>query len=251
MAKDFIIARLKKEFKGRESFSREELFDFYRQYEPDLKETTFRWRIYHLKVNRIITTIKRGLFTFSFKPIFKPEMGEVEKKISGKIEKQFNQLKYCIWSTNIVQEFMLHIPGKVITILQVEKDALEPVYSYLKKENIRNIFIEPEGKEIERYVYEYENAIVLQSLVSKSPTQKIEKVSTTTLEKLIVDLYCDKKLFAAFQGSELVHILNNAYNRYSIDFTKLFNYSKRRRKETEMMEFFSGKTDIPKTILND
>lgn len=251
MAKDFIIERLKKEFKGRESFSREELFDFYLQFDPDLKEATFRWRIYHLKVNKIITAVKRGLFTFSFKPIFMPEIGEVEKKISGKIEKQFDQLKYCIWSTQIAHEFMLHIPSKVITILQVEKGALEPVYSFLKEENIRNIFIEPEDKEIERYIYESENAIILQSLVSKSPTQKIKKVSTTTLEKLIVDLYCDKKLFAAFQGSELVHIVNNVYNRYSIDFTKLFNYSKRRRKETEMMEFFSDKTDIPNTILND
>lgn len=251
MAKDFIIEKLKKEFKERESFSREELFNFYRQFEPDLKETTFRWRIYHLKVNKIITAIKKGQFTLSFKPVFKPEISEFEKKISGKIEKQFNQLKYCIWSTKITHEFMLHIPGKVITILQVEKDALEPVFIFLKEGNIRNIFIEPEDKEIERYIYESENSIVLQSLVSKSPTQKVKKVSTTTLEKLIVDLYCDKKLFAAFQGSELVHILNNAYNRYSIDFTKLFNYSKRRRKEKEMMEFFSDKTDIPNTILND
>lgn len=251
VAKDFILEKLKKEFKGRESFSREELFDFYRQFEPDLKETTFRWRIYQLKVNKIITTIKRGLFTFSFKPIFKPEISQVEKKISGKIEKQFDQLKYCIWSTKITSEFMLHIPGKFITILQVEKNALEPVYSFLKEEKIRNIFIEPADKEIERYIYESENAIVLQSLVSKSPTQKVKKVSTITLEKLIVDLYCDKKLFAAFQGSELVHMLNNAYNRYSIDFTKLFNYSKRRRKETEMMEFLSDKTDIPNSILND
>ena len=204
-----------------------------------------------MKDKKIITAIKKGLFTFSFKPIFNPENSEVEKKISGKIEKQFDQLKYCIWSTKITHEFMLHIPGKIITILQVEKDALEPVFSFLKEEKIRNIFIEPEDKEIERYIYEYENAIVLQSLVSKSPTQKVKKVSTTTLEKLIVDLYCDKKLFAAFQGSELVYMLNNAYNRYSIDFTKLFSYSRRRRKEKEMMEFFSNKTDIPNTIWND
>lgn len=251
MAKDFIIEQLKKEFKGKESFSREELFDFYSQFELDVKETTFRWRIHHLKANKIITAIKRGLFTFSYKPVFTPEIGEVEKKISGKIEKQFDQLKYCIWSTKITHEFMLHIPGKCITILQVEKDALEPVYSFLKGENIRNIFIEPEDKEIDRYIYEAENAIVLQSLVSKSPIQKVKKTSTITLEKLIVDIYCDKKLFAAFQGSELIHIIDNAYNRYSIDFTKLFNYSKRRRKETEMMELLSSKTNIPNTILND
>jgi len=251
VAKDFIIEQLKKEFKGKESFSREELFDFYSQFELDVKETTFRWRIHHLKANKIITAIKRGLFTFSYKPVFTPEIGEVEKKISGKIEKQFDQLKYCIWSTKITHEFMLHIPGKCITILQVEKDALEPVYSFLKGENIRNIFIEPEDKEIDRYIYEAENAIVLQSLVSKSPIQKVKKTSTITLEKLIVDIYCDKKLFAAFQGSELIHIIDNAYNRYSIDFTKLFNYSKRRRKETEMMELLSSKTNIPNTILND
>jgi hypothetical protein len=146
---------------------------------------------------------------------------------------------------------MLHIPGKGITILQVEKDALEPVYSFLKDENIRNILIEPEDKEIDRYIYEAENAIVLQSLVSKSPTQKVKKASTITLEKLIVDLYCNKNLFAAFQGSELVLIIDNAYNKYSIDSTKLLNYSKRKRKETEIMELLSSKTNIPNTILND
>lgn len=251
MSKDFIIEQLKKEFKGRESFSREELFDFYRYFEPELKETTFRWRIYHLKNKHIITVISKGLFTLSFKPVFKPNVGETERKIFSKIEKQFPSLKLCIWSTSITNEFMLHIPGKFITILQVEKEALEPVYSFLKDQNFRNVFIEPEEKEIERYIYETETAIVLQPLVSKSPTQKVKKVVTITIEKLIVDLYCDKKLFAAYQGSEFVQIVNNAYKRYSIDFTKLFNYSKRRRKEIELADFFSAKTDIPNSILND
>lgn len=251
LAKEFILEQLKKEFKGRESFSREELFDFYRHFEAELKETTFRWRIHDLKNKQVITTISRGLFTLSYKPVFKPLVDAAERKIYSKIEKQFPSLKLCIWSTKIVHEFMLHIPGKFITILQVEKEAIEPVYSFLKDQNFRNIFIEPEEKEIERYVYESETAIVVQSIISKSPTQKVKAVATTTLEKLIVDLYCDKKLFAAFQGSEYVHIINNAYNKYSIDFTKLFHYAKRRRKETELLDFFSCKTDIPKSILND
>jgi len=251
MAKDFIIERLKKEFEGRESFSREELLDFYRYFEPELKETTFRWRIYHLKSKQVITPISRGQFTLSFKPVFIPDLEDAERKIFSKLEKQFPSLKICIWSTKIANEFMLHIPGKFITILQVEKEAIESVYSFLKDQNFPNVFIEPKEKEIERYIYESETAIVLKSLVSKSPTQKVKTVATTTLEKLIVDLYCDKKLFAAFQGSELVHIVNNAYKRYSIDFTKLFHYAKRRRKDAELVEFFSDKTDIPNSILND
>lgn len=251
MARDFIIERLKNEFNGRESFSREELFDFFRQFEPELKETTFRWRIYHLKKKQVISIISRGLLTLSYKPVFKPDVGDKERKIFSKIEKQFPSLKLCIWSTKIANEFMLHIPGKFITVLQVEKQALEPIYSFLKDLNFRNVFIEPEEKEIERYIYESETAIVLQPLVSKSPTQNVSRVTTTTLEKLIVDLSCDKKLFAAFQGNEFVHIVNNAYKRYSIDFTKLFHYAKRRRKETELLAFLSNKTDIPNSILND
>ncbi|MEP6792836.1 MAG: DUF6577 family protein [Saprospiraceae bacterium] len=251
MAKDFITEQVKREFKGRESFSREELYVLYRQFEPDLKEPTFRWRVFNLKRNHIITPTSRRLFTLSYKPVFKPEADENERRIFNTIEKQFPSLKSCIWSTKIANEFMLHIPGKFISILQIEKEAIEPVYSFLREQNFRDIFIQPEEKEIERYIYESETAIILKTLISKSPTQKVKKVTTTTLEKLIVDLYCDKKLFAAFQGSELVHIINNAYSRYAIDFTKLFNYAKRRGKETDLVEFLSTKTDIPKSILND
>lgn len=251
LPKDFTIDQLKNKFNGRESFSRKELFEFYRQIEPDLKETTFRWRIYDLKAKKIITSASREFFSLAYRPAFQPEVDEAGKKIYKKIEKQFPGLKQCIWSTKIVNEFMLHIPGRFITILQVEKEALEPVYEFLKDQNIRNVYIQPDEKEIDRYIYESESTIILQSLISKSPTQKVKAISTTTIEKLIIDLYCDKKLFLAFQGSELVHIINNAYNRYSIDFTKLFGYAKRRRREIEVKEFLSSQTDIPKNILND
>ena len=251
MAKVFITEQLKKEFKGKEYFSREVLFDFYRQFEPDLKETTFRWRIYQLKTKKIIASISRNLFTLSYKPTYRPEVGDFEKKIYTKIEKQFPDLRQCIWSTKIVSEFMLHISGRFITILQVEKNALEPVYEFLKEQNFRNVYIEPEEKEIDRYIFETESAIILQSLISKAPIQQVGTVSTITIEKFIVDLFCDKKLFVAYQGSELVHIINNAYNRYAIDFTKLLGYAKRRRKEIDLVDFLSEKINIPKNIFND
>ena len=251
MAENIIIQKLKKDFKDREAISRKELFDFYRQFEPELKETTFRWRIHDLKNKKIISSSSRDFFTFFHKPTFKPEIGEAERKIYSRIAKQFSGLKCCIWSTKIANEFMLHIPVRFLTILQVEKEALEPVYEFLKEQNFRNVYIQPEEKEIERYIYEHESAIILKTLISKSPTQSVDKVITTTLEKLLVDIYCDKKLFAAFQGNELIHMVNNAQSRYSIDYTRLLAYAKRRRKETEILEFISSKTNIPKRILND
>jgi len=53
--------KLIKEFQDKKYFTREELFDFYRYFEPDLKEGTFGWRIYNLKKRNIIKPLKRGL----------------------------------------------------------------------------------------------------------------------------------------------------------------------------------------------
>ncbi|MCA0447269.1 MAG: hypothetical protein LCH54_13680 [Bacteroidetes bacterium] len=251
MAKNWMTEQVKKEFRERESFSREELFSFFRKFEPDLKETTFRWRIYDLKNRKVITSISKRLFTLIFKPVFKPDSGEIERNLFSKIENRFPTLKFCVWSTKIVNELMLHIPARPIIILMVEKEALEPVYDFLKEQNFGNLFIQPEEKEIERYIFESESAIILNPLVSKSPIQKVNRVTTTTLEKLIVDLYSDKLLFASFQGNELAYLINTAFNRYSIDFTKLFHYAKRRNKEIDLLQFLSDKTDIPKNILND
>jgi hypothetical protein len=251
VANDIIIEQLRKRFGKRQSFSRQEFYDFYTEFKPDLKETTFRWIIFNLKEKQIITSISKGLFTLSFKPVFKPNIDKATKKIYSSVEKQFSTLKFCVWTTQIVSEFMLHIPAKHITILQMEKEALEPVYDFLKTKKLGDIFIQPEEKEIERYIYESDKAIVLLHLVSKSPLQNVNKVQTTTLEKLIVDLYSDKKLFAVFQGSELAHIVNIAYSRYAIDFTTLFQYANRRRKAVNLKNFLIDKTDIPKNILND
>jgi len=218
LAKNFILEQLKLKFKEEKFFKRESLLNFYRQFDLDLKESTFRWRIYQLKAKKIITPVG---------------------------------LKYCIWSTKSVNEFMLHLPGSFITILQVEKDALEPVYDYLKSNNKGTVYFQPDEKEIDRYIFEAELPIILQSLISKAPTQKVGKIATITIEKMIVDLFCEKYLFVAYQGSELVHIINNAYERYTVNFTTLLHYARRRGKEVDIKHFLKEKTDIPKVIFND
>lgn len=251
MGRDFIIEQLKKAFSGRQSFSRQELFDFYRQYDPDLKEATFRWRIYALKEKKMIQAYSRDLFSFTYKPVYKPEFQANEKKIITQLRKQFDDLKMCIWSTRILNEFMLHQPAKPITILEVEKDGLEPVFHFLKDSFTSDFYFKPEQKELDLYVYEGASATVIETLVSKAPIQTIEKIPTVTLEKIIVDIFTDKQLFNTYQGSELANIINVAYDKYQIDFTRLFSYARRRRKETDLTEYLLVYTDIPQNILND
>jgi len=89
LAKNFILEQLIEKFKEEKFFKRESLLDFYRKFDPDLKESTFRWRIHELRAKKIITPITQNLFTLTSKPYFKPEASETERKISNKIKKQF------------------------------------------------------------------------------------------------------------------------------------------------------------------
>lgn len=250
MANKAIIEHLQEHFKGKEYFTRNELYDFYRKFEP-LKETTFRWRLFSLKESKIIRSLTKDIFTFNSLPNYYPEVTNENKELISLLLKQFSDLKLSIWSTQILNEFMLHIPGNTFTVLEVEKDALEPVFHYLQDTNVKDIFLEPTEKEIALYINDKTNAIIIKKLITKSPLQRIDHFPTITLEKLIVDIYSEKKLFEAFQGSELIRIVNNAFKKYAFNTTTLLNYANRRSKKDDIAAYLMQKTDLPKTIFND
>ena len=88
--------KLLEEFRNRDAFSREELFDFFRHYEPELKEGTLGWRIYDLKKKNIIKSIQRGYYTISYQPKYKPDISREILKIAKVISERFEEVKYCI-----------------------------------------------------------------------------------------------------------------------------------------------------------
>lgn len=248
--------RLVDKFKERESFSREELFDFFRHFEPDLKEGTFGWRIYDLKNKNIIKSIKRGVYTISYKPKYKPVLSAEVIKLTKKIQEKFKEIKYCIWETDWLNEFSQHQTSKRIIIIETEKEFVEALYYYLKDSFKHDLYFNPDDKAIDFYISESRNPVVIKKLISRSPIGKVTenkfKVSTPLIEKILVDLFAEEKLFYLYQGSELVNIYENAINHYTINFTKLFSYSKRREREQEIKSFITNNMGyLLKDIIDD
>ena len=242
MPKKFIIEQLKQRFAGKSHITREELFDFYKSFEPDLKETTFTWRIYSLKENNLLKSVRKGIYMLSAKPAFHPQIESRLKDISVKIGKQFPAVRYCVWSTRWLNEWMIHQPGKFLLLVEVEASASESVFYFLKDANYKNVFFNPDDNLIERYVYEQTESIIVKTLITKAPIKKEEKIVIPTAEKLLVDLFVERKIFAPFQGSELVHIYNTLYEQYSLNITKMLAYAKRRTKEKELLDFITKNT---------
>jgi hypothetical protein len=128
-------------------------------------------------------------------------------------------------------------------VVEVEKEFTESLYYFLNDSIRMDFFLNPDEKEIEFYISESNVPVVIKRLVTRAPISKIKDkksvIPIASLEKIMVDLFADENLFHFYQGSEMINIYEKIIDRYSINFTKLFSYAKRRKKEQEIKQFIS------------
>jgi hypothetical protein len=200
------------------------------------------WRIYDLVNKGILHRVGRGLYSFSEneKKEYIPEIDRSLKYLSGKIYNQFPFLDTCIWSTKWLNEFMLHQPFRFYTIVEVEKEVMESVF-YALKEQGKEVFLDPSEDILNNYVTNASEPIIITRLTTEAPTQKVNKVVTQTIEKLLVDIYCDTVIFAAQQGAELKRIYQTVFEKYHVNSAKMFRYASRRNKREEIENFIKPK----------
>lgn len=230
------IEGLKERFSDAECLTTKSIREFYLSIDPLIKETTINWRVYALVQKGILTRIGRGKFCFGSSKTFLPEIGRKEKVIFNKLISEFPFIEICIWNTKVLNEFMQHQPGNFRLIVEVEKEATQSVFYFLKELNYP-VFIEPTIDIIEKYLPIDKEAIIIKPLVSESPLQEIGNIKTITLEKLLVDIFSDMAIFASQQGAELRTIFNEAFSKYTINQSKMLRYASRRRKKESFLQY--------------
>ncbi|MEZ4828270.1 MAG: DUF6577 family protein [Saprospiraceae bacterium] len=235
--------RLIEEFRNKESFSREELFQFYRYFEPELKKGTFGWRIHDLKNRNIIKPLKRGFYLISYKPKYKPNISSPLLKIARQLAEKYDEVKYCCWETGWLNEFVRHQMSKSSLFIEVEKGFEESFFYTLKDNLYKEVFVNPDERAINLYIAESNQPVIIKKLLTRAPLSKRteNKISfyTPSLEKILVDLFAEERLFYYLQGGELIHIYENALSKYAINFTTLFSYAKRREREQDIKKFMT------------
>jgi hypothetical protein len=248
--------RLIETFKDKESFSREELFQFYRFFEPELKEGTFGWRIYNLKNKNIIKPLKRGLYVISHKPKYKPDVSPDLLKIVIQLSEKFDEVNLCVWESVWLNEFVQHQTSKSILFVEVEKGFEESLFYALKDNFHREVFVNPDERVIDYYIAESNQPVIIKKLLTRAPLMKRTdnkvKFYTPALEKILVDLFAEDRLFYYLQGSELMHIYENALSKYTVNYTKLFSYAKRRERDHDIKQFMTNHMfHLVKDIIDD
>jgi hypothetical protein len=231
------VNQLRIKFNSTTAFTRTQLYEFFRELDPEVKEITIRWRIYNLKENGIIRAIDKTWFSLAILPPFLPVQENRQKEIYRRVTKEFPGIKACIWTTKWIHEFMLHQPGRSFSILEVEKGSEEIVFNHLSDNRIRNILLRPDPDQLDKYISPNSDTVVVRSLISKSPVQKLCTCTVPLIEKILVDLFANPKLFTLFQGSELEFIYSSVLEKYSVNETRMLNYAARRGKKQDLAVF--------------
>ncbi len=237
-----ITAQILQHFKNRNSFTRNELLDFYNLYEPELNNRTFGWRVFELKKKHVIHSVGRGIYAINrrapFQAVEEPIYREIHEQIMGQLsvlgEHRLKKEIYCIWDTKWMNRYIDQQLFKTFIVLEISEPYLETVFFGLKDCGLTNVFIKPNREMFSRYIMDTENPVVLKPLYTRSPIKKEKGIRYASIEKILVDVYCDKQYFDFLHGSEMNNFTQNVIAMHNIDFSKLINYAARRRCREEL-----------------
>lgn len=234
---------IKRHFDGKAVFETKDIVDFYRQYEKEIKLTTINWRVYALVQEGVLQRIGRGKFRLGQGRKYIPEIPSVTKSIFKKLKAAFPYANFCVWNTSVLNEFMQHQPNRFFLLVETNKETTHSAFYFLR-EIKKSVFIEPTNDILEKYLVNEKEVVIIKPLISEAPTQNINEVVTATLEKILVDIFCDEVIFSAQQGAEMRTIFKEAFTKYTINQSKMLRYADRRRKKEELNQFVKTITNL-------
>ncbi len=233
------IEQLKDLFSDRDRITTKDLNTFYKDVEPDVSDSAIHWRIRTLNEKGILKRVGHGAYRFGKENMFIPELRNAHKKLYRELDEQYPYADKCIWSTSVLNEFMLHQPSRFMTIIETDRDAQNNLFYFLK-ERRSEVFLETDADIIDRYGAPNKEIVVIKALVTEAPTQEVENIVTATIEKILVDIFCDEKILSTYQGGERSTIYKEAFSKYTVNQNKLLRYAGRRGKRDDLTEYLES-----------
>ena len=239
---------VKRAFYKKSLFTKNEIKDLLNTNNLSSNDNALRQLIYKLTKAGVLQSPRRGLYTTQVKPKFEAQEDAFLTKIRRLFVANFSELEYCIWSTNWLNNFMIHQPFTHFYIFETESDVIDSVF-HLFSDNKKKTFLNPSEIVLDKYVSQADSPIILEKLPGRSPVRKYRNAIYPKPEKILVDIFCNQTVFYFYQGSELVNIYSNITSKFHINYTTLFAYAEMRGKKEEIKTFIKENLQINPVIL--
>ncbi|MFA5816597.1 MAG: DUF6577 family protein [Bacteroidales bacterium] len=227
---------LRDAFRSKSSISSKELAAYFHGNDINVSNESIRQRISRLKRQGVLVSISQGVYALTEKPLYQQEPDTFIQKLTKNFSTAYPEIISCTWSSAWLYNFMVHQPAQYFYLFETEADIVEATFNLFKDHNL-NAWLDPDEQTMQLYVMGSINAVIVKPVVSRAPLMKSGKSSLPAIEKMLVDAWAEKKLFFFIQGQELINIFNFAFGQYSISYSRLIGYARRRGIEHEIDQF--------------
>ena len=83
------------------------------------------------------------------------------------------------------------------------------------------------------YIQWDKKAFIVKPLISEAPVQEVNGIKVPSIEKLLIDIQCDRDFFY-LQGQETLYMMQNAFAHYNVNVGMLLRYASRRNIKTQV-----------------
>jgi len=152
----------------------------------------------------------------------------------------FPRADFLVFETTKLNEFFNHQIAQNTIIVMVERMLMEAFFEQLK-EKFPSVLLAPSPDDFMKYGRN--GSIAVEKLSARYPKNPIQKRSFS-IEKLIVDLFAERTIKEFADIADYPSALEIIFKKYRINETRLFNYARARRVDTEIRSMINDSTKI-------
>ena len=239
----FCYEDAKKSLEHEKMYTRQQLISVMREACPDYKNGSYHWQLGEMmKAGDVIRTGYDQYIISDGMPrrIYSPEYSELALSVLARVTERYPYIAFTVFETVLLNEFLNHLVAQNTVFIQVEKDMSSFVFRFLQEEGHVNIMLKPSKKDFD--LYWANGTVVIEDLVSEAPLKTADP-HLITMEKLLVDIYYDKLIRGTFSRAEYSSIVEQVFDKYQVDRTRMLRYARRRNKEKEISQIFDREKD--------
>lgn len=223
--------------------SKEDILEIAYLQQIDIKESSVFWLIRQLIESGILVRTGRNHYCRAEEAKKRREYSycpsEYLSQVVDFLEKEYPLMEFQAWEAIQFNYFVNHQIAHNTLFVEVENMLQGSVYESLRDKFGGKVLLKPS---VDIYtLYAENNTIVVLNLVSETPSNK-RMAHRVLLEKLLVDMMCNKLIPMFVPKSEYADIYEEAFSKYVIDETKLFRYARRRNAEKRLRTYLKEET---------
>lgn len=223
-----------KKLQAGQRYSHRELVGLLRSDYPHMRDSSYHWAICGMLKNGKIIRTARNVYMVpdgTEKRIYRPIYSDLASNLIWQIAEKYPAIQFTVFETGLMNDFLNHLIAQNTLFIQAEKEISVFVFRFLQENGYEHVLYKP--KKADYALYWKQDCIVVTDLISEAPLSPAAP-HEICLEKMLVDMYCDKLISTTYSKSEYPQALQQAMEAYRIEMPKLMRYARRRGRESEI-----------------